>query len=106
MRAWFLPHNHLADLYDPATQTFNATTAAILESCPTKVYLPHLSMDAEMKTLYRKMGLSDRQIDIITQEAVPKRDYFVVKEQESALIQLGFDAPYSLPLSFYWSFQS
>ncbi len=90
----------LADLYDPTTQTLNATTAAILESCPTKVYLPHLSIDAEMKTLYRKMGLSDRQIDIITQEAIPKRDYFVVKEQESALIQLGFEDPYSLPLAF------
>ena len=31
----------LADLYDPATQNLTATTAAILESCPTKVYLPH-----------------------------------------------------------------
>lgn len=90
----------LADLYDPTTQTLNATTAAILESCPTKVYLPHLSMDAEMKTLYRKMGLSDRHIEIITQEAIPKRDYFVVREQESSLIQLGFDEPYSLPLAF------
>jgi len=90
----------LADLYDPSTQTLTSTTAAILESCPTKVYLPHLSMDAEMKTLYRKIGLSDRQIEIITQEAMPKRDYLVVKEQESALIQLGFDSPYSMPLAF------
>lgn len=90
----------LADLYDPATQSLTATTAAILESCPTKVYLPHPSMDAEMKTLYRKIGLSDRHIDILTQEAVVKRDYLVVKEQKSALIHLGLDAPHALPLAF------
>ncbi len=90
----------LADLYDPATQSLTATTAAILESCPTKVYLPHPSMDAEMKTLYRKIGLSDRHIEILTQEAQVKRDYLVVREQESALIILGFDVPHSFPLAF------
>jgi len=90
----------LADLYNPATQSLTATTAAILESCPTKVYLPHPSMDAEMKTLYRKIGLSDRHIEMLTQEAVVKRDYLVVREQDSALINLGFDAPHSLPLAF------
>ncbi len=90
----------LADLYDPATQSLTATTAAILESCPTKVYLPHPSMDAEMKTLYRKIGLSDRHIEMLTQEAQVKRDYLVVREQDSALIHLGLDAPHSLPLAF------
>jgi len=90
----------LADLYDPATQSLTATTAAILESCPTKVYLPHPSMDAEMKTLYRKIGLSDRHIEMLTQEAQVKRDYLVVREQDSSLIHLGLDAPHSLPLAF------
>ncbi len=90
----------LADLYDPATQSLTATTAAILESCPTKVYLPHPSMDAEMKTLYRKIGLSDRHIEMLTQEMQVKRDYLVVRERESALINLGLDTPDSLPLAF------
>ena len=90
----------LADLYDPATQSLTSTTAAILESCPTKVYLPHLSMDAEMHTLYRKIGLSERQIEMITQEAVVKRDYLVTRERDSALIHLGLDTTHTLPLAF------
>ena len=80
----------LADLYDPTTQTLTATTAAILESCPTKVYLPHLSMDAELKSLYRKMGLSERQIHILTQEAYSKTRLFCCERTTKCLNSTRF----------------
>ena len=48
----------------------------ILESCPTKLYLPNAeARNPQTRELYRKFGLSDRQIDIIA-EAAPKRDYY------------------------------
>lgn len=89
----------LADLVDPRTHRLTPTTAAIVESCPTKVYLPNPSMEGEMRTLYAQMGLSERQIQIISQEAIPKRDYYVTGPQGSRLIDLGF-APGALPLAF------
>ena len=50
----------------------------ILESCPTKLYLPNAeARNPQTRELYRKFGLSDRQIDIIA-EAAPKRDYYYV----------------------------
>ena len=48
----------------------------ILESCPTKLYLPNAeAKNPQTRELYHKFGLSDRQIDIIA-EATPKRDYY------------------------------
>ena len=47
----------------------------ILESCPTKLYLPNgEAKNPQTRELYRRFGLSDRQIDIIA-EAAPKRDW-------------------------------
>lgn len=88
----------LGDLYDPHTQTLTATTAAIIESCPTQIYLPHPSMDAEVKNLYRKIGLSERQLAILT-EATPKQHYYVVTPEGNQLISLDL-APRSLALAF------
>jgi type IV secretion system protein TrbE len=81
----------LADLYDPSTKTLSNTTAVIMESCPTKVYLANPKMEAETSELYRKMGLNDRQIELISQVAVPKQHYYVVTPQGNRLIELGFD---------------
>jgi type IV secretion system protein VirB4 len=89
----------LADLYDPASKNLTATTAVIMESCPTKVYLPNLSAETETKTLYQKMGLSARQIAIITQLAIPKHHYYVVTPVGNRLIELGFNAQ-SMALAF------
>jgi type IV secretion/conjugal transfer VirB4 family ATPase len=84
----------LSDLYDPTTKTLTQVTATLLESCPTKVFLPHLKMDAEAKVLYQKMGLNNRQIDIIGQLAVPKYHYYVTTPEGSRLIHLGLkDTP-------------
>ena len=90
----------MADLYDPITKTLTATTAAIIESCPTKVFLPNLSMDSEIKQLYKMMGLSERQIEIISRIGIPKKNYYVVSPEGNRLIDLGFDRNKSIALSF------
>lgn len=77
----------LADLYDPANKNLTETTAAIMESCPTKIYLPHPNMEAEIKTLYQKMGLSERQLEIIS-NAMPKQHYYLVSPEGNRLIDL------------------
>ena len=79
----------LSDLYDPTTKTLTQVTATLLESCPTKVYLPNLKMDLEAKALYQKMGLNERQIDIIGRLAIPKHHYYVTTPEGSRLIHLG-----------------
>jgi type IV secretion/conjugal transfer VirB4 family ATPase len=61
----------------------------ILESCPTKVYLPNAeARNPQTRELYRKFGLSDRQIDIIA-EAAPKRDYYYASPLGRRLFQFA-----------------
>jgi type IV secretion system protein VirB4 len=88
----------LSDLYDPTTKTLTHVTAAMMESCPTKVYLPNPKIEAETRGLYQKMGLTDRQIEIISHEGIPKKHYYVVTPEGNRLIDLGFDST-SLALS-------
>lgn len=77
----------LADLYDPTNKNLTETTATIMESCPTKIYLPHPSMEAEIKTLYQKIGLSERQLEIII-NAIPKQHYYLVSPEGNRLFDL------------------
>jgi type IV secretion system protein VirB4 len=50
----------------------------ILESCPTKLYLPNAeARNPQTRELYRKFGLADRSIELIA-AAAPKRDYYYV----------------------------
>ncbi len=61
----------------------------ILESCPTKLYLPNAeARNPQTRELYRKFGLSDRQIDIIA-EAAPKRDYYYTSPLGRRLFQFA-----------------
>lgn len=90
----------LADLYDPSAKTLTAVTAAILESCPTKIFLPNPHIDGEIKTLYEKLGLNTRQIEIITQLAIAKQHYYVVTPQGKRLIDLGLTEMRSVALAF------
>lgn len=90
----------LSDLYDPSTQSLTSVTAAIMESCPTKIYLPHPTMEAEMFDLYKKMGLNDRQIELIAHVGIPKRHYYVVTPEGNRLIDLGFSDDKPMALSF------
>ena len=61
----------------------------ILESCPTKLYLPNAeAQNAASRELYRQFGLSDRQIDIVA-EATPKRHYYYVSPLGRRLFQFS-----------------
>lgn len=90
----------LADLYDPKEKTLTTVTAAILESCPTKIFLPNQQMEKEIRELYRMMGLNDRQIEILEHIGEPKRHYYVVTPEGRRLIDLGFSTVKPLALSF------
>jgi type IV secretion/conjugal transfer VirB4 family ATPase len=90
----------LSDLYDPTTQSLTSTTATIMESCPTKIYLPNNQVESEMKELYKKMSLSDRQIEIISEIAIPKHHYYIVTPYGNRLIDLGFKDVRPIALSF------
>jgi len=79
----------LSDLYDPLTQSLTTLTATLLESCPTKIYLPNPKMESEMKSLYQKIGLNEKQIEILRQTAIPKKHYYVVTPEGNRLIELG-----------------
>ncbi|HAT1659258.1 TPA: conjugal transfer protein TrbE [Legionella pneumophila] len=67
----------------------------IVESTATKIFLPNIyARDPETRTIYERMGLNPRQIDIIA-AAQPKRDYYYVSEKGQRLYQLAL-GPYAL----------
>ena len=50
----------------------------ILNSCPTRILLPNPNArDPENAGYYRRIGLNDRQLELMAQ-ATPKRDYYAV----------------------------
>jgi type IV secretion system protein VirB4 len=89
-----------SDIYDPQTKALLPVTAAILDACPTRVYLPNASLDKEGAELYKKLGLNDRQLEIIKKEAIAKRHYYVVTPEGKRLIDLGFSDVKPLALAF------
>jgi len=61
----------------------------ILESTATKIFLPnHHAREDEAATLYRRMGLNARQIEVVS-TAVPQRDYYYVSGDHHRLFQLA-----------------
>lgn len=61
----------------------------ILESTPTKIFLPNVyARDKDVSELYHRMGLNDRQIEIISQ-AVPKQEYYYVSGAGRRLYNLA-----------------
>jgi type IV secretion system protein VirB4 len=61
----------------------------ILESCPTKLYLPNPeAKNSATQEMYRRFGLSDRQIDIVA-DATPKRHYYYVSPLGRRLFQFS-----------------
>ena len=69
----------------------------LLESCPTKIFLPNPEARGEHTSeLYRRIGLSDRQIEILA-AAIPKRHYYYASPLGRRLIDLGLGP---LALSF------
>jgi type IV secretion system protein VirB4 len=67
----------------------SAIAPAIVESCPTRIFLPNeRAIEPQITTIYRRFGLNDRQIEIIAR-ATPKRDYYCQSRRGNRLFELG-----------------
>ena len=67
----------------------SASAAAIVESCPTRLFLPNeRAIEPQITSIYRRFGLNDRQIEIIAR-ATPKRDYYCQSRRGNRLFELG-----------------
>ena len=67
----------------------SAIAAAIVESCPTRLFLPNeRAIEPQITAIYRRFGLNDRQIEIIAR-ATPKRDYYCQSRRGNRLFELG-----------------
>jgi len=64
-------------------------TAAVLESCLTKIFLPNPQARSDISSqAYRKIGLTPRQIEILSY-ATPKRQYYYTSPLGQRLFDLG-----------------
>jgi type IV secretion/conjugal transfer VirB4 family ATPase len=67
----------------------SAIAAAIIESCPTRLFLPNeRALEPQIAGVYRRFGLNDRQIEILSR-ATPKRDYYCQSRRGNRLFDLG-----------------
>ena len=61
----------------------------IVESTATKIFLPNAyAREEDASALYRRMGLNERQIQLLS-EAIPKRQYYYVSEKGRRLYELS-----------------
>ena len=69
----------------------SAIATAIIESCPTRLFLPNeRAIEPQITAIYRRFGLNDRQIEILAR-ATPKRDYYCQSRRGNRLFELGLD---------------
>ncbi|HEU0149626.1 MAG TPA: conjugal transfer protein TrbE [Bradyrhizobium sp.] len=67
----------------------SAIAPAIIESCPTRLFLPNeRAIEPQITAIYRRFGLNDRQIEILAR-ATPKRDYYCQSHRGNRLFELG-----------------
>jgi type IV secretion system protein TrbE len=67
----------------------SAIAPAIIESCPTRILLPNeRALEPQISAIYRRFGLNDRQIDILSR-ATPKREYYCQSRHGNRLFELG-----------------
>ncbi|MBO9460711.1 conjugal transfer protein TrbE [Labrenzia sp. R5_0] len=67
----------------------SAIAPAIVESCPTRVFLPNeRAFEPQIANIYRRFGLNERQIEIVAR-AMPKRDYYCQSRRGNRLFSLG-----------------
>ncbi len=67
----------------------SAIAPAIIESCPTRIFLPNeRAVEPQILSIYRRFGLNDRQIEIVAR-ATPKRDYYCQSARGNRLFELG-----------------
>ena len=73
----------LADVVD------SPIAAAIVESCPTRIFLPNpRALEPQGAAAYARFGLNDRQIEILAR-ATPTRDYYLQSRGGDRLFDLG-----------------
>src|SRR5258707_5144807 len=66
----------------------SAIAPAIIENCPTRLFLPNeRAIEPQITAIYRRFGLNDRQIEILAR-ATPKRDYHCQSRRGNRLFQL------------------
>ena len=67
----------------------SAIAPAIIESCPTRLFLPNeRALEPQIAATYARFGLSERQIEILSR-ATPKRDYYCQSRRGNRLFELG-----------------
>lgn len=67
----------------------SAIAPAIIESCPTRIFLPNeRAIEPQITRIYERFGLNPRQIEILGQ-ATPKRDYYCQSPSGNRLFDLG-----------------
>lgn len=78
------------------TDIINSTiAAALIESCPTRIFLPNdRALNEDSKAVYKRFGLNDTQIRIIA-TATPKRQYYYQSSMGNRLFELGL-GPFAL----------
>src|SRR3981189_2500278 len=76
----------------------SAIAPAIVESCPTRMFLPNeRAVEPQITSIYRRFGLNGRQIEILAR-ATPKRDYYCQSRRGNRLFELGL-GPIALALT-------
>jgi type IV secretion system protein TrbE len=61
---------------------------AIIESCPTRIYLPNdRAIETQTREIYERFGLNQRQVEIISR-ATPKQDYYAQTARGNRLFKL------------------
>ncbi|MFN0190543.1 MAG: conjugal transfer protein TrbE [Aestuariivirga sp.] len=66
----------------------SAIAPAIIESCPTRIFLPNdRAIEAQIRDIYERFGLNPRQIELIAR-ATPKRDYYAQTARGNRLFEL------------------
>jgi len=67
----------------------SAIAPAIVESCPTRLFLPNeRAVEPQITAIYRRFGLNARQIEILAR-ATPKHDYYCQSRRGNRLFELG-----------------
>jgi type IV secretion system protein VirB4 len=67
----------------------SAIAASIIESCPTRIFLPNdRAQEPQIAAAYARFGLNERQIEILSR-AIPKRDYYCQSRRGNRLFELG-----------------
>ncbi|WP_299017851.1 sensor histidine kinase N-terminal domain-containing protein [uncultured Caulobacter sp.] len=72
-----------------ADVTQSAIAASIIESCPTRIFLPNpRALEPQGAAAYARFGLNARQIEILAR-ATPARDYYLQSRVGDRLFDLG-----------------